>query len=160
MTCCFLPHNIFPISDSFIIILPAFPIMLHFAVLPILFRLFCLLFSPPFIFHTLCLSWVQCQKSHWPNSKAIPYHLRPHHNCPSVFMEPCHPVLGWETGKGIIFSTSLYSSLSISRGILLPLSLSKQPEVNSDHYQISNSKKSVWKETQKNTEVSVCKLRL
>lgn len=155
MTCCFLPHNIFPISDSFIIILPAFPIMLHFAVHPTLSRWFCLFFAHHLFF--IHFAQVEDSAKNFTDLTAkrslriITYQLYTHHNCPSVFMEPCHPVLGWETGKGIISSTSLYSPLSMSRGELTPATKVEQtPEFNSNHHQTSNTaKKSVGKETPK-----------
>lgn len=125
MTCCFLPHNIFPISDSFIIILPAFPIMLHFAVLPIFSSLFC----PPHIFLTLHLSWGQCQKFHWPNSEAIPWNHHLLHLSPPQLsfsfhgaMQPSFRLRNWKGNNSLHFFVLIPFN---SRGILLPVSLSK-----------------------------------
>lgn len=128
MTSCFLPHHVC-ISYTWQLLLH-FPLFLscfiYFAALPIPSRLFCLLFSL-----SISLSYA------WPQLKwvaKIPLTCLQRHplgtwECHSPFLplpplpfsfhtESCHLRVGWGIRKGIVSSTSFYSTLFIYRHVL------------------------------------------
>lgn len=129
---CLLPHMYFL---YLIVLLLHFPLFLscfiYFAALPIPSRLFCLFFHSPFL--SFSYAWPQLKSvakipltclqrnplGTWEcHSPSLPLSPLPF----SFRTETCHLSLGCKTRKGIVSSTPFYSTLSVSRHVLLMVS--------------------------------------